>query len=1074
MKKKVFLTLIVVLIMAVSCAVILSGCNNEVTDIRVEDTEIFMAPRGEPSTYKINAYVLPTNAKNQNVYFRYDDDKDREFISIDSNGLVKARAVKNEITYNEYDEEVKTPIPIYIFIHSRDNPRISLKISILVEEVAVTRVYFPQSENKVFFEDETTLIRPQTIKPIVEPAHAIIGRELSYTIAETDVLSIETSPDSTTATIIPKKIGATVVTVNTRPIGAFDEPLRAHAVFQVVYAALHYSIKLDSPISALNQIQGESAKIAFSLVQDSPKSDPNPEISWYINDTPINQEGARNTVKLIYDVKNLPQGEYRVKVVLSNVSEEKIIESDLIRIYQPLRQMRLNVLDAASGLTYNFAKGDILRINATKSNAEFPPEGYQWSIAKYDATGQTQIGNTEYVQTGIKAVDEIGGAQVADLNYVLREEGLYKVTVRPIIKGAPRSVNVETLNINVSGENAGNDLRNVLVEGKPFDEEKTEYMPYITWNRLPYETGNIYVEVKKQAGADYSIQSFKTLDIPSMYDRQGIFIPSDIASLDEDFSVRIKGDRFGWTPWHDYNAKLNESKYTYFDPIWLNHNRYISNIEDLGMLLNELVIFRPEIEGMSEMGTAEDGEQYNGKLIYRFELFSPYDFNAEEQASYARLHPETDILYPNDPNRQRFAAMMIAALRTYVETTDVALTVESANQNGEYRVSFAFPALMESFKTKESTGTVKAENDLFAKEGTGVIETLPIDLLEGRIVETTDQLFYAAMLGYRPLPVENSPADDAYKIARYVIRNVVKPNMTTEEKILAIYDFISKNTFYDYGLVGHIDTPDDQVLDYDGFHIEGVLKASFDMDGEVTGIFPGKAVCDGIAKTMSLFLSMLGISNTRQVGVDSMGVAHVWNLALLNGKYYVIDGTWALRELNEGATRYEFISHKFLLTTDKEAYGVGTSDAKLSQYGKFEYKAEAPLYTGYKYAIGIVGEKIYDKFVDTEAELEYLIKNYLVPKVDASTPMLLCDIAFNLSYPVEGNFVYDLYLESSYANTLTYSEYLKENRHQAEIVSKIASILSEIEPATTVQIQVITVLSVEKNNVLALKLYHQE
>ena len=66
MKKKVVLTLIVVLIMAIASAVILSGCNNtlrEVTEIRVEDTEIFMAPRGEPSTYQINASVLPITAK---------------------------------------------------------------------------------------------------------------------------------------------------------------------------------------------------------------------------------------------------------------------------------------------------------------------------------------------------------------------------------------------------------------------------------------------------------------------------------------------------------------------------------------------------------------------------------------------------------------------------------------------------------------------------------------------------------------------------------------------------------------------------------------------------------------------------------------------------------------------------------------------------------------------------------------------------------------------------------------------------------------------------------------------------
>jgi hypothetical protein len=1070
MKKKVVLTLIVVLIMAIASAVILSGCNNtlrKVTEIRVEDTEIFMAPRGEPSTYQINASVLPITAKNQAVYFRYEKDTDREFISIDANGFIKARAIKNKVTKNEYDEDVYTPIPIYVFVHSRDNPKVSIKISILVEEVAVKRIYFSQSTNKVFFEDESTLIRPQTIKPNIEPAHAIIGRELNYTIDDTSVLDITSSPDSTTATITPKKIGATLVTVNTRPIGAFDEPLRAHATFQVVYAALHYSIKLDSPIAALNQIQGVSSKIEFSLIQDSPKSDPNPEIAWYINDTPINQEGARNTVKLIYDVKNLPQGEYRVRVVLSNANEEKALQSDVIKIYQPLRQMRLGVLDMPSGLTYNFEKGDVLRVTATKSDAEFPPEAYKWVITKPD-------NSVEYLQTAIKAVSEIGGARVADLNYILKEEGAYKVTVKPIVKGVPIDVTVEELQISVAGENAGNDLRRILVEGKATDETKTEYLPYITWKTLPYQHDNMQVEVKKQEGADYSIQSFQLSEHPSMYDGKGIFIPQSIATLDEDFAVRLKGDRFGWTNWYNYSSKINEDEYSYFDPVWQNQNRYITNIEDLSILLNELVVFRPSPEdmpaGMAKWGNASDGPQYDGKLIYKFDFFSPYRLTEEEQTFYPPLDPEYDVLYPDDAHKQNFAAMMIVALRTYVETTDVSMSVEMATALGEYTVSFAFPALEESFKTKEAPATPKVKNDLFVKSGEAVSGALPIDLLPGRSVKTTDQLFLAAMSGYKPVPEPNSPADKAYKVARYIIRNSITTNMTQEEKILAIYDFISKNTSYDYELAEHGNPPDDPIFKYDGFHIEGVFKGQFDGQGEVIDIFLGKAVCDGISKSMSLLLSMLGITNTRQVGMDNNDVAHVWNLVMVYGRYYVVDATWALREITISGTKHEFISHKFLLTTDKEAYGIGFPSPKMTQYGKYEEKAEEPLYTGYLYPLHITEQnEIYNKYLDTEVELEYLVQEYLVPKIAGDTSLLLCDVALNLENPEEGNLVYDLYLASASADTMTYDEYIRDNRHQIDLATKINAILADM--STTVKIQTIAVVTTQRNNVVALKLY---
>ena len=52
-----------------------------------------------------------------------------------------------------------------------------------------------------------------------------------------------------------------------------------------------------------------------------------------------------------------------------------------------------------------------------------------------------------------------------------------------------------------------------------------------------------------------------------MYDGKGIFIPQSITTLDEDFAVRLKGDRFGWTNWYNYSSKINEDEYSYFDPV---------------------------------------------------------------------------------------------------------------------------------------------------------------------------------------------------------------------------------------------------------------------------------------------------------------------------------------------------------------------------------------------------------------------------------------------------------------------------------------------------------------------------
>lgn len=1069
MRKKILSILIIILIIAACCAFILGGCDKtrEVTDIRVDTTEIFMAPYGEPSQFKINASVLPVNAKNQAVYYRYEDAADRQFISIDANGLIKARAIKNVVSKDEYDEDVYTPVPIFLFVHSRDNPNVSVKISVIVEEVAVKRIYFRQSENKIFFEDSATLIRPQVVEPVVEPAHAIIGRELTYVIKDSDVLDIFVTKDKIAAEIIPKKIGATLVTVNTRPVGAFDAPLQAHAVFQVVYAALHYEIKLDSPIAFLNQVQGESSKIEFSLIQTSPKSDPNPDISWYVNDTPINQEGARNSVKLVYELKNLPPGNYNIKAILSNANEEKTLISEQIRVYQPLKELRLGVLNELIQIVEgkgNAEKGDVLRVAINKKDSEYPPEAYKWSITKPN-------NEIEYIQTAPKATTQVGGIKIADLNYTLKEEGIYKINVQPIVKGAPREVIVNSIQIQAAGEDAGNDLSRILVEGKPINEQKTSYLPYITWKGLPYTHDEMAIEVRKQVGADYTIQTLLLSQNPQMYDGHGIFIPEDVARLDENFAVRIKGDRYGWTNWYEYTSRLAINQYSYFDVVYQNQNRYISNVEDLAWLLNELVIFRPLPEdlpaGMARWGAIGE-EGFAGKIVYTFDFYSPYRLTQAESIYYR----ESDNLYEENSNKKVFSDMFIVALHTYAETTPVSLSVDTATPTGEYKVSFAFPNLVQTFKTKEEPATPKLNNDLFNKTGAEPSATLPIDLLTERSVSTTNQLFLAAITGYKPVPVVGSAAEKAYKVARYIIKNNITVNMTDEEKVLAIYDFITKNTSYDYELATHNDVAEDPISSYDGFQIEGVFKGDFNSAGDVVGLFAGKGVCDGISKATSLLLSMLGFANTRQVGNDiSSGVAHVWNLLLVDGKYYVVDATWGIRNLRINAVNHEFVSHKFLLTTLEEAYGFGRDNPAMHVYGKYSELAEKPLYSGYKYPIHVTStNQVYDKFIETSEEFEYLITEHLKSKLIGEITSIVCDFAFRLDNPVEGNYIFDLYTQSDSSAIKTYDEFIKENRHMGEISSIINQFAASLDG---ISITTLAVTSAARNNVMAVRLFFE-
>lgn len=95
-------------------------------------------------------------------------------------------------------------------------------------------------------------------------------------------------------------------------------------------------------------------------------------------------------------------------------------------------------------------------------------------------------------------------------------------------------------------------------------------------------------------------------------------------------------------------------------------------------------------------------------------------------------------------------------------------------------------------------------------------------------------------------------------------------DMTDLEKILAVHEWIVRETEYDYGnyLTGTIP---DESYSYDGLFMNSLY------------------VCSGYAAIMELLLSAMGIEITT-VASDSMD--HAWNVVNIDGNYYHIDATW--------------------------------------------------------------------------------------------------------------------------------------------------------------------------------------
>ena len=128
-----------------------------------------------------------------------------------------------------------------------------------------------------------------------------------------------------------------------------------------------------------------------------------------------------------------------------------------------------------------------------------------------------------------------------------------------------------------------------------------------------------------------------------------------------------------------------------------------------------------------------------------------------------------------------------------------------------------------------------------------------------------------------------------------IITKEITNDMSVEDKILKIHDYIINNTRYDV-----------DKLNKDSYNAKGPL-------------FTGKAVCSGYSDLMAIFLTKFGIKNYK-VASDS----HVWNVIYLNDEWLHIDLTWDDPiTLN---SEVDTLSHQFYMITTNKLTEYNTSD----------------------------------------------------------------------------------------------------------------------------------------------------
>lgn len=107
----------------------------------------------------------------------------------------------------------------------------------------------------------------------------------------------------------------------------------------------------------------------------------------------------------------------------------------------------------------------------------------------------------------------------------------------------------------------------------------------------------------------------------------------------------------------------------------------------------------------------------------------------------------------------------------------------------------------------------------------------------------------------------------------YIVENkineMIKDNMTTEEKIKKIHDYIIDSTKYD-------------TLKSENIHDE-----TYKSNTAYGVLVQGYGICSGYSDTISIFLNELGITNYK-ISNDT----HIWNLIYINGIWAHLDSTW--------------------------------------------------------------------------------------------------------------------------------------------------------------------------------------
>lgn len=142
-----------------------------------------------------------------------------------------------------------------------------------------------------------------------------------------------------------------------------------------------------------------------------------------------------------------------------------------------------------------------------------------------------------------------------------------------------------------------------------------------------------------------------------------------------------------------------------------------------------------------------------------------------------------------------------------------------------------------------------------------------------------------------------------------IIKNNIKSNMSIEDKIKTIHDYIITNTSYD------VERNENGTSIYESNTAYGTL-------------FEHKAICSGYADAMAIFLTKFELDNYK-IASDT----HVWNAVKINNQWYHLDLTW-----DDPISDFkDILDHKYFLITNDQLKEVDNNEVTEHIYDKSIY-----------------------------------------------------------------------------------------------------------------------------------------